>query len=244
MADYPLNQYVITIRRFDPEPGGCKRRGLFALPMPPGARLLDALETIKADHDSSLAFRRSCGHGVCGSCAVRVNGRNMLACRTLMKDLPHEIRIEPLRGFPVIRDLIVDMDGFFVKHDAVMPYLVNDEPPPERERLQSQAEQERILEPITCIMCGCCSSSCPIYRADGEYLGPSALLKAARFISDSRDRAGGRRLEKISGPDGLWRCHGIFECVESCPKDIDITGRIGKLKRLAVKKAFSGGKSQ
>ncbi len=229
-----MKRYTFKIKRFDPEKGNL-RWDVFSIDMKPMERVLDGLHRIKDYADGSLTFRRSCGHGICGSCAVKINGRNRLSCQTLIKDMPETIRIEPLEAFPVIKDLVVDMDDFFKKNDYVLPYLINDEPPPERERLQSQAEQEKILESITCIMCGSCTSSCPIYWADNRYLGPSSLLKAYRFIFDSRDRAKEERLERILQPHGLWRCHSIFNCVESCPKEIDITGHITEMKRLALK---------
>ncbi len=201
-------------------------------------RLLDGLLKIKEGIDGSLTFRRSCAHGICGSCAMKINGRNRLACQTLIKDMPDHITIEPLAAYPLVKDLVVDMNPFFAKNDAVMPFLINNEPPPERERLQDPEEQHRILQAITCVMCGSCTSSCPSYWANKEYLGPSALLKAYRFIFDSRDRAEGERLEKILRNNGLWRCHSIYNCVEVCPKEIDITGHLSKLKRLAAKKRF------
>ncbi len=232
-----MKRYTFKIKRFDPEKGNL-RWDVFSIDMKPMERVLDGLHRIKDYADGSLTFRRSCGHGICGSCAVKINGRNRLSCQTLIKDMPETIRIEPLEAFPVIKDLVVDMDDFFKKNDYVLPYLINDEPPPERERLQSQAEQEKILESITCIMCGSCTSSCPIYWADNRYLGPSSLLKAYRFIFDSRDRAKEERLERILQPHGLWRCHSIFNCVESCPKEIDVTRHITEIKRLALKNRF------
>ncbi len=232
-----MGKYRFKIKRFDPEKENFRWEE-FSIDMKPMERVLDGLDRIKDYADGSLTFRRSCGHGICGSCAVKINGRNRLTCQTLIKDMPETIRIEPLEAFPVIKDLVVDMDDFFKKNDYVLPYLLNDEPPPERERLQSQAEQEKILESITCIMCGSCTSSCPIYWADNQYLGPSSILKAYRFIFDSRDRAKEERLGEISGAHGVWRCHSIFNCVESCPKEIDITGHITEIKRLALKNRF------
>jgi succinate dehydrogenase / fumarate reductase iron-sulfur subunit len=199
-------------------------------------RLLDGLIRIKDTIDGTLTFRRSCAHGICGSCAVRINGRNGLACQTLIQDMPETITVEPLAEYPVIKDLVVDMGPFFEKNEKVMPYLINDGPPPERERLQSPEDHHRTLESVTCIMCGSCTSSCPAYRANKEYLGPSALVKAYRFIFDTRDRAMRERLEKIIHNNGLWRCRSVYNCVEVCPKGIDITGHLSELKRFAVKK--------
>lgn len=236
-AGYPMKKYRFRIRRYDPEKEISKWEE-FSIDMKPMERVLDGLNRIKDYADGSLTFRRSCGHGICGSCAMKINGRNRLACQTLVKDMPGKITIEPLEAFPVIKDLVVDMEDFFKKNDLVLPYLINDEPPPERERLQSPSEQEKILESITCIMCGACTSSCPIYWADNQYLGPASLLKAYRFIFDSRDRAKKERLEKVLQPHGLWRCHSIFNCVESCPKEIDVTKHITEMKRFALKRRF------
>jgi len=229
-----MERYTCRIKRFDPEKDAGPRWQDYSVEMDRDARLLDALLRIKDTLDGSLTFRRSCAHGICGSCAMKINGKNALACQTLMKDLPDTVVIEPLPALPVIKDLIVDMSPFFEKNEKVFPYLINRETPPERERLQSPEEQERILQSITCIMCASCTTACPSFWADKEYLGPSALLKAFRFIFDSRDRAGDERLEKITGENGLWRCHSVYNCVEVCPKEIDITGHLHKLKRTAV----------
>jgi succinate dehydrogenase / fumarate reductase iron-sulfur subunit len=231
-------KHVFRIRRFDPEresAGGAERWDTFELEMEPSERVLDALVRIKDSHDGTLTFRRSCAHGVCGSCAMMIGGLNSLACQTLMGDMPEELRIEPLPALPTVKDLVVDMEPFFEKTSAVFPYLMNDEPPPERERRQSHEDQERILQAITCVMCSCCTNSCPSFWADKKYLGPAALLKAYRFIFDTRDRGRAVRVEEIVKDHGLWRCHSIFNCVESCPRDIDITAHISKLKRDALK---------
>ncbi len=224
------------IRRFDPENDSSSRWEEFSVELEPFERLLDGLIRIKDHIDGSLTFRRSCAHGICGSCAMKINGKNRLACQTLVKDMPGTIEFEPLPAFPVIKDLVVDMEPFFVMIDRVLPHLVNDEPPPERERLQSPGDQHKILQAITCILCGCCTSSCPSYWADKKYLGPAAILKGARFIIDTRDRAADERLAILAQPHGIWRCHSIYNCVEVCPKEIDITGHISMMKRLALKR--------
>ncbi|HHW21043.1 succinate dehydrogenase iron-sulfur subunit [Thermodesulfovibrio thiophilus] len=233
--------YTFKIKRFLPEETPSVRWDEFRIKLNRMERIIDGLIKIKETRDGTLTFRKSCAHGVCGSCAMKINGKNRLACQTLVKDMPEVIEIEPLPALPVIKDLVVDMTLFFEKNDRVLPYLINDEPPPERERLQSPDDQHKILESITCIMCGSCTTSCPVFWADKEYLGPSALLKAYRFIFDTRDRATQQRLEKITGEHGVWRCHSIFNCVDVCPKEIDITKHILKLKRQAVKKGFTGG---
>jgi|Deesub1362B_J571_1020462.scaffolds.fasta_scaffold00236_40 succinate dehydrogenase / fumarate reductase iron-sulfur subunit len=231
-----MKTYTFRIRRFNPEKDTESHWEEYTVEMESMERVLDGLIRIKETQDGSLTFRRSCAHGICGSCAMKINGKNALACQSLIKEMPETITIEPLQAFPVIKDLVVDMEPFFEKNEEVLPYLINDEPPPERERLQSPEEQQRVLESITCIMCGSCTSSCPVFWSDPKYLGPSALLKAYRFIFDSRDRAQDERLKRILHEHGLWRCHSIYNCVEVCPKEIDITSHIIRLKRLALRK--------
>lgn len=233
-----MKTYRFRIKRFNPETDSQPRWQEYSIELESTERVLDGLIKIKEALDGSLTFRRSCAHGICGSCAMKINGKNRLACQSLIKDMSGTVEIEPLEGFPVIKDLVVDMEGFFSKNEEVLPYLINNDPPPERERLQSPAEQERLVESITCIMCGSCTSSCPVFWADPDYLGPSALLKAFRFIFDSRDRAKDERLKRILHEHGLWRCHSIYNCVEVCPKEIDITSHITALKRFALKKRF------
>lgn len=232
--------YTFRVRRFLPDQNPPSRWDSFRIKMESMERVLDGLIKIKENVDGTLTFRKSCAHGVCGSCAMKINGINRLACQTLVKELPETVEIEPLPSFPVIKDLVVDMTEFFRKNDQVLPYLINEEPPPERERLQSPQDQQKILESITCVMCGSCTSSCPVFWANKEYLGPSALLKAYRFLFDSRDRAKEERLKAITGENGIWRCHSIFNCTEVCPKEIDITKHMLKLKRLAIKEGFGG----
>ncbi|MCL5022381.1 MAG: succinate dehydrogenase iron-sulfur subunit [Nitrospirae bacterium] len=232
--------YTFRIQRFDPEKDAAPRWDEFAVALESHERLLDGLGKIKDFMDGSLTYRRSCAHGICGSCAMKINGKNRLACQTLARDMPETVVFEPLPAFPVIKDLVTDMDPFLEKNAEVLPYLMNDEPPPERERLQSPDDQHKMLQAITCIMCGCCTSSCPSYWADKEYLGPAAFVKAARFVLDTRDRAEDERLSRVAHGQGLWRCHSIYNCVEVCPKEIDITGHIALLKRLSVKKEWAG----
>lgn len=239
-----MPEYTFNIKRHDPEAeGGAEGQSMrwerFQLELIPTERVLDGLIKIKDTLDGSLTFRRSCAHGVCGSCAMMINGKNTLACQTLMKDLPSgTVKIEPLPALPVIKDLVVDMEPFFALTSKVMPYLINNEPLPERERLQSPEEQEKIAESITCIMCSACTNSCPSFWNNTEFVGPSALLKAYRFLFDSRDRAKDERIKTIVDTFGLWRCHSIFNCTEACPKEINVTDHIAKLKQLAVKKGL------
>jgi len=198
----------------------------------PTDRVLDLLERVKGYQDGSLSFRRSCGHGVCGSDAMRINGRNRLACKVLVKDLgAKKIVVEPLLGLRVIKDLIVDMEPFFEHYETVMPFLVNNEPPPIKERLQSPEQRVRIDDTTKCILCAACTTSCPSFWANDQYVGPAAIVNAHRFIFDSRDRAASERLRILSGQFGVYRCHTIFNCTDACPRDIQITKAIGEVKK-------------
>lgn len=202
--------------------------------------LLDALLRIKADVDDSLALRRSCREGVCGSDAMNVNGKNRLACITNLNELDPSkpIRILPLPGLPVIRDLIVDMSQFFKQYHSIRPYLINDEPPPERERLQSPEEREELNGLYECILCACCSTSCPSFWWNPDkFVGPAGLLQAYRFIADSRDQATNERLDNLEDPYRLFRCHTIMNCVDVCPKGLSPALAIGKIKELMVRRA-------
>ncbi len=197
-------------------------------------RLLDILHEIKWHHDGSLTFRRSCAHGICGSDGMKVNGKNRLACSLLLKDLnlKKPITIEPLPSMPIIKDLVTDMSDFFAKYQVVKPYLINNTPPPpDSERLQSNDDAEKLFESAKCILCACCTTSCPSTWTNENYIGPAAILKAYRFVYDTRDDAGDERLDILDTPDGIWRCHTIFNCIEACPKDINITWHISQLKK-------------
>jgi succinate dehydrogenase / fumarate reductase iron-sulfur subunit len=204
----------------------------------PTDRVLDILHRIKWEQDGSLTFRRSCAHGICGSCGIRINNRNMLACSVLLRDLntKRPIKLEPLPGMPVIKDLVTDMTSFFDKYEAVKPYLLAKTPPPEIERFQTNEDAERLFEAAKCILCGCCTTACPSTWTNEDFLGPAALLKAYRFVFDSRDEASDERLAIVDSPNGIWRCHTIFNCVEACPKEIDITGHLSELKRACVER--------
>jgi len=228
-------EYSVVILRFIPEKNPLPFHEEFTVEAAPHERVLDVLLRIKAEQDSSLALRKSCGHGVCGSDAMLINGENRLACSTLVRDLKgRKIRIEPLPGARVERDLVIDTDVFWEKYQDVMPYLVNNDPPPDRERLQSPAEHEQIEESTRCILCGACTHACPTSWANPDYLGPAALLKAYRFIFDSRDHATAQRLERVNGDRGIWECYTAYNCVEACPKEIDITWHITRLKKAVL----------
>jgi len=235
-------QVTLRIRRFDPEAGGKPYWAEYTLDdVEPNDRVLELLHRVKWEQDGTLAFRRSCAHGVCGSDGMRINGVNRLACKVLVNTLgagDHvRIQIEPILGLPVLKDLIVDMEPFFAHYRAVMPYFVNDDPVPEdgRERLQSQEDRERFDDSTKCILCACCTTACPSFWANGTYVGPAAIVQAHRFIFDSRDHAAGERLKILSEPNGVWRCRTIFNCTPSCPREIEVTRAIGEVK-LAIRR--------
>jgi succinate dehydrogenase / fumarate reductase iron-sulfur subunit len=202
-------------------------------------KLLDVMVKLKAK-DDSLAFRRSCREGVCGSDALNINGRNGLACLTDIDSLPpgKPIVLRPLPGLPVIRDLIVDMTQFFKQYHSIKPYLINNDPPPERERLQSPEEREELNGLYECILCACCSTSCPSFWWNPDkFVGPAGLLAAYRFIADTRDQATSERLDNLEDPYRLFRCHTIMNCVDVCPKGLNPTKAIGKIKDMMVRRA-------
>ncbi len=203
-------------------------------------KLLDVMVKLKAK-DDSIAFRRSCREGVCGSDAVNINGKNGLACLTAIDSLPLDkpIVLRPLPGLPVIRDLIVDMTQFFKQYHSIKPYLINNDPPPERERLQSPEDREELNGLYECILCACCSTSCPSFWWNPDkFVGPAGLLAAYRFIADTRDQATSERLDDLDDPYRLFRCHTIMNCVDACPKGLNPTKAIGKIKDMMVKRAI------
>ena len=220
----------LRIQRYNPEVDSKPHYEEYTVEADPADRLLDALNQIKWHQDGTLTFRRSCAHGVCGSDAMRINGRNRLACKTLVQDVGERVTIEPLQAFPVIKDLVVDMEPFYGGIRAMMPYLVNDDPPPATERLQSPAERERFDDTTKCIQCGACTSACPIWWTS-EYIGPAAIVNAHRFLFDSRDQAQEQRLAILGQHDGVWRCRPIFNCTEACPRGIQVENAIGQVKR-------------
>ncbi|RCK71728.1 MAG: Succinate dehydrogenase iron-sulfur protein [Ignavibacteriae bacterium] len=231
-------QVKFSIFRYDASKDEKPYRQEFTLEVEPTDRILDCLDRIKWDYDGSLTYRRSCSHGICGSDAININGKNMLACQVLIQDIKKKyIKIDPIPGMPVIKDLVVDMTDFFNKYEVVKPYLIAKNPPA-KERLQSQAERALIDEAVNCILCGACTSSCPSMWGNPNYLGPAALLKAYRFAFDSRDEAPAEHLEAIDTNDGVWRCHTIFNCVEACPKEINLTWHISQLKKKMVEREF------
>ncbi len=203
-------------------------------------KLLDAMVKLKAK-DDSFSFRRSCREGVCGSDAMNINGKNGLACLTDLTAFPEgkPILLRPLPGLPVIRDLIVDMTQFFKQYHSIKPYLVNNDPPPERERLQSPEDREELNGLYECILCACCSTSCPSFWWNPDkFVGPAGLLAAYRFIADTRDQATSERLDNLEDPYRLFRCHTIMNCVDVCPKGLNPTKAIGKIKDMMLKRAI------
>ncbi len=229
-------QVTLKIFRYNPEDGRKKHYDTFTLDAEPTDRVLDLLERVKGNQDGTLAFRRSCAHGVCGSDAVRINGVNRLACKVLVHDLKsRQIVIEPILGLPIEKDLVVDMEPFFEHYRSVMPYFVNNDPPPKKERLQSPEERERYDDTTKCILCAACTTSCPSFWANGEYVGPSAIVNAHRFIFDSRDQAAAERLEILNEQFGVYRCHTIFNCTDACPRDIQVTQAISEVKKAIAK---------
>lgn len=202
----------------------------------PGMMLLDALITIKAELDESLSFRRSCGEGVCGSDGMNINGRNGLACITPLTSLKQPVTIRPLPGLPVVRDLVVDMSMFYQQYRAVKPYLIVNDPIPEVEFEQSPQQRDQLDGLYECILCACCSTSCPSFWWNPDkFRGPAALLQAWRFLADSRDQASEERLRDLEGPFRLFRCHSIMNCVDVCPKGLNPTKAIGEIKKMMLK---------
>ena len=199
-----------------------------------GPMVLDALIKIKNEIDSTLTFRRSCREGICGSCAMNIDGLNTLACTLAIDDIKGDVKIYPLPHMSVIKDLVPDLTNFYAQYTMIKPWLQTRTPaPPDRERLQSKEDQERINAPSACILCACCSASCPSYWWNSErYLGPAALLAAYRWLVDSRDEATGERLDQLEDPFRLYRCHTIMNCTNACPKDLNPAKAIGETKKL------------
>ncbi len=206
---------------------------------PTDKMLLDAIIRIKNHVDDSLALRRSCREGVCGSDAMNINGKNGLACTTNLLELKEPIVLKPLPGLPVVRDLIVDMTHFFNQYHSIKPFLINDQPPPEKERLQSPEAREELNGLYECILCACCSTPCPSFWWNPDKsVGPAGLLQAYRFIVDSRDEATGERLDNLEDPYRLFRCHTIMNCADVCPKGLNPSAAIGKIKELLVRRTI------
>ena len=228
----------ISIYRYDPDQDAAPYMKDYDVALEPSDRmLLDALVRVKA-MDDSFAFRRSCREGVCGSDAMNINGKNGLACLTNVSELGAHVVLRPLPGLPVIRDLIVDMTQFFKQYHSIKPYVVNHDPAPEKERLQSPEEREELNGLYECILCASCSTACPSFWWNPDkFVGPAGLLQAYRFLADTRDQATSERLDNLEDPYRLFRCHSIMNCVDVCPKGLNPTLAIGKIKELMVRRA-------
>ena len=226
------------IERYDPDQDEKPYFKEYDIELQPTDRmLLDALIRIKSI-DDTLALRRSCREGVCGSDAMNINGKNGLACVTKISDLKEPVKLRPLPGLPIIRDLIVDMTQFFKQYNSIKPFLINHDPPPEKERLQSPADRLQLDGLYECILCACCSTACPSFWWNPDkFVGPAGLLAAYRFIADSRDQAVNERLDNLEDPYRLFRCHTIMNCVDVCPKGLNPSLAIGKIREMMVKRA-------
>jgi succinate dehydrogenase / fumarate reductase iron-sulfur subunit len=228
-------QVELRVLRYDPERDPRPHEESYTVEAEPMDRVLDLLHKVKYEQDGSLTFRRSCGHGVCGSDAMLINGRNRLACKIRLDQLGRRrITVAPLPGLPVVKDLVVDMDGFFAKYRSVQPFLIAESSPGDRERRQSPAERARYDDTTKCILCAACTSSCPSFWAQPAYVGPAAIVNAHRFIFDSRDDAAEERLEILADKDGVWRCRTIFNCTDACPRGIHVTQAILEVSSAIV----------
>ena len=230
-----MTERTFKIYRYDPDADARPYMQTLTVDLPPGDRmLLDALNRVKAI-DPTLSYRRSCREGVCGSDAMNINSKNGLACLTNVSQLKDPIVIKPLPGLPVVRDLIVDMTQFFKQYHSIQPYLINDNQPPEKERLQSTEERDELNGLYECILCACCSTSCPSFWWNPDkFVGPAGLLQAYRFIADSRDQATGSRLDDLEDPYRLVRCRTIMNCVDVCPKGLNPARAISHIRDMLV----------
>ena len=233
------------VRRFNPEIQGKNKpywQEFTLTDVEETDRVLELLHRIKWEQDGTLSLRRSCAHGVCGSDTMRINGVNRLACKVLVKDVGEHIQVEPILGLPVLKDLIVDMEPFFAHYRQVMPFYINDSPIPAdgRERLQSPEDRAKFDDTTKCIQCAACTTSCPSFWANGDYVGPAAIVQAHRFIFDSRDQGAKERIDILAEPNGVWRCRTIFNCTPACPREIEVTRAIGEVK-LAIQKGSPEG---
>ena len=228
-------QITLKIKRFNPETDQASYDQEFSVSAEPTDRVLDVLMYIKQHVDGTLSFRKSCAHGVCGSDAMRINGKDRLACKTLVRDVAESdgavVIVEPLRYFKVQRDLIVDQTVFFEKYRSIQPFLINEESVAEKERIQSPEKRKAFDDPTNCILCSACFSACPIPEENPRFLGPAAIAQAARFNKDSRDKGFEVRLPVLNDPNGVWPCQNHFECTKACPRGIKITKLINETKR-------------
>jgi succinate dehydrogenase / fumarate reductase, iron-sulfur subunit len=233
------NVRSFAVYRYAPDTGANPRVDTYEVDLDScGPMVLDALIKIKNDIDPTLTFRRSCREGICGSCAMNIDGVNTLACTQAIEDIKGTVKIYPLPHLPVIKDLVPDLTNFYAQYASIKPWLqARTPPPPDRERLQSREDQARINEPSACILCACCSTSCPSYWWNGDrYLGPAVLLAAYRWLVDSRDEAAGERLDQLEDPFRLYRCHTIMNCTRTCPKGLNPAKAIGEIKKMMAER--------
>jgi len=223
----------LKIFRFDPNKDEKPTYQTFEIEADPMERLLDCLNRIRWEQDPTLSFRMSCGHGVCGSDGMRINGTCGLACQKLVKSFKEEVLIEPLPVFNVVKDLVVDLGSFFEKYNSIKPYLITKTSPPDQELKQSPEEHKNFEEAIRCILCACCTASCPVNqnKETEGYVGPAALVRAFRYLFDSRDEASEERIALLDHKDGAWGCQTLWKCTEVCPKEIPVTKQIGQIKK-------------
>ena len=233
------NPRTFKVYRYDPDDSGPPRLDTYEVDMDAcGPMVLDALIKIKDEIDPTLTFRRSCREGICGSCSMNIGGTNTLACTRAVDDFRGTLKIYPLPHMPVVKDLVTDLTNFYAQYASIQPWLeARTPPPPDRERLQSREDQEKIDLPSACILCACCSTACPSYWWNPDrYLGPAALLQAWRWIVDSRDENTGERLDALEDPFRLYRCHTILNCTEACPKDLNPGKAIAQIKKLIAER--------
>lgn len=221
----------VRILRYNKENSMQSHWDVFKVKADPDDRILDVLQEIKSHQDGTLAYRKSCAHGVCGSDAMIINGENQLACQILVKEVSNPIKIEPIRGLPVIKDLIVDMDDFFDSYKKVLPYLIADNAETDRERLQSPEDVGKFEDTTKCILCAACTTSCPVFWTSDSFIGPASIVNAHRFIFDSRDQGNKQRLEILKDVNGAFRCRTAFNCTSACPRGIKVTKAIEEVKR-------------
>ena len=240
MALHVGDKVVFKIFRYDPEKDKAPYYKDYEVEIRrEGMMVLTGLNQIKWEQDPTLTYRRSCREGVCGSDGMNINGVNTVSCMAHIEDYNSNVlTIKPLPGFPVIKDLVCDFEDFFNKYYVVKPYLIEKDPPPGRERLQSVEDRKKLDGLYECILCGCCSSSCPSYWADPDYLGPSAMLNAARFVFDTRDQGSDERLDAVNNIHGVWRCHTILNCISACPKELNPTKAIADLQKEILKRTY------
>jgi len=225
---------TLRIKRYNPDVDVKPHFEEYKVQAEPTDRVLDALNELKWYNDGTITYRRSCAHGICGSDAMRINGRNRLACKAAISDFGKRITLEPLIGFKVIKDLVVDMEPFFEAYKSVKPYLIADEAPGGRERLQSPEQREQFDDTTKCILCAACTTACPITWTNDSFVGPAAIVNAHRFIFDSRDQGAAERLRILNTGSGVWRCRTIFNCTDACPRGIEVTRAIEQVKRTLL----------